>query len=74
MLQLESGILFIYYQPGHELPITSHQLPCRPSQQGVNSHKYLGREAHGEFELVVAFKDVRMAFPAAESFPIDESF
>jgi len=33
-----------------------------------------GREAHGDFELIVAFEDIRVVFPAAEGFPIDESF
>ena len=36
--------------------------------------KNFRREAHGEFELIVAFENVRVVFPAAESFPIDESF
>ncbi len=39
----------------------------------MNPGKNLRREAHGDFELVVAFEDIRLMFPAAESFPTDES-
>lgn len=39
----------------------------------MNPGKNFGREAHGEFELVVALENVRVAFPAAKGFPIDES-
>jgi hypothetical protein len=40
----------------------------------MNPGKNFGWKAHGEFELIVAFEDIRLAFPTAESFPIDESF
>lgn len=40
----------------------------------MDASKNFGREAHGEFELIVAFEDIWVVFPAAEGFPIDESF
>lgn len=39
----------------------------------MDPRKNVRREAHGELELVIAFEDVRLAFPTAKSFPIDET-
>jgi len=38
----------------------------------VDAGEGFGREAHSEFELVVALDDVWLAFPFAESFPVHE--
>jgi len=35
--------------------------------------KNFRRKAHGDFELVIAFEDIRVVFAGAESFPIDET-
>jgi hypothetical protein len=40
----------------------------------MDSGKNLGGKAHREFELVVAFENVGLAFPTAKGFPIDKSF
>jgi len=42
-------------------------------QQAMYSGKDFRRKSHGEFELVIAFKNVPVPFPFAEGFPIDES-
>ena len=39
----------------------------------MDSGKDFWRETHGDFELVVAFEDIRLVFPAAECFPINEA-
>ena len=39
----------------------------------MDSGKNLLRKPHRQFELIVALKNIRVVFPAAKCFPIDET-
>ena len=53
--------------------LSRHGLRFGLSEHGMYPSKNFWREAHGDFELIVAFKDILVVLPAAESFPIDET-